>query len=658
MATLKKYKSRFEREISIPEFNNNIYPGDNFYLHVNDNWLKHTKIPSYTSSYSVNEEIEDIIKKDLYNLLDKCYTFAKKDSSQKSFESKLKNTIGRFGISVLCKSVQKNSILTLKSYLQNIHCIRSINDVGDVLGFFSRNKINTFLTSFLQLERTKSDKSIYTLYLTYGELGLPDITYYKATAPGKLRTLISYIQLIKKLTTLLEIDDLSEIVTFESYLSEKYEKVEYGESILLKGGELLKEFDKFPWDNFFTSYGIEDWKEKTYRIHSKQLFKVLEKAFEEISLEQFKKLFTLHMILHALPILPPPYDDIHFDFYQKRLRGQKEKYTQRYLYLFLTKIYLTTPLSILYTKYFLKDSLKKNTTNFIKKIHDSAIKQIEKNSWLEKKTKKLAKEKVKNMVLSIGWPESYYPLNLPDLQTDNLLKNIYLLSASSTQNDIELLNKVSEPGRFWNEPSFMVNAFYYNEINEFIIPAGSLLYPFYSDSKSIGWSYGGLGVVIGHEIVHAFDEDGRNYDTHGFYKSWWLPRDNKRYNILSQKIIDIYSNSKMYGIHLDGSQTINEDLADLGGVSIALEALKIELQKSSEKEKIHEYQQFFISYAVSWRTKEEKKKSLHSLIIDPHSPAEFRVNNIICHFNEFYEAFNVGVSNKMYISPEKRISVF
>ena len=658
MATLKKYKSRFEKEINIPEFNNNIHPGDNFYLHINDNWLKHTKIPNYASSYSINEEIEDIIEKDLYSLLDNCYTFAKKASTKKSFESQLKDSIGCFGVSVLDKSVQKNSILTLKSYLQNIHCIRSIEDIGDVLGFFCRNKISTFLSSFLQLERTRSDKSIYTLYLTYGALGLPDISYYKATAPGKLRTLVSYVQLIRKLTNLLEIDDLSEIVSFETYLSDKYEKVENDISVLLKGHELLKEFDKFPWDNFFTSYGIQNWKEKTYRIQSKHLFHVLEKALEKTPLEQFKKLFTLHMILHALPMLPPPYDDLHFDFYQKRLRGQKEKYKQRYLYLYLTKIYLTIPLSILYRKYFLKDSLKKKTTYFIKKIQSSAIKQIEKNSWLQEKTKKLAKEKVKNMTLSIGWPESYYPLNLPQLHTDNLLKNIYLLSSSSTQNDIQLLNKVSEPGRFWNEPTFMVNAFYYNEINEFIIPAGSLLYPFYSDSKSIGWNYGGLGAIIGHEMVHAFDEDGRDYDVHGLYKSWWLPRDNKKYNILSKKLIDLYSSSKIHGIHLDGNKTINENLADLGGVSIALEALKIELEGESEKTRINELQQFFISYAISWRTKEDKKKSLYSLIVDPHSPAEFRVNNIISHFNEFYEAFNISVSNKMYIPPEKRISVF
>jgi putative endopeptidase len=364
------------------------------------------------------------------------------------------------------------------------------------------------------------------------------------------------------------------------------------------------------------------------------------------------------MILHAIPILPPPYDNIHFDFYQKKLRGQKEKYSQKYLNLYLTKLYLSTPLSILYKKYYLEDSLKYSSTKFIKNIQTSAIKQIESNHWLQESTKDTAKEKIKHMTLNIGWPEYYYPLDLPNLQTDNLLKNIYLLSSSLTSHEIQLLNKVSEPGKTWNEPSFMVNAFYYNEINQFIVPAGSLMYPFYSEQKSVGWNYGGLGAVIGHEMIHAFDEDGRFYNPFGLYKPWWLLKDKRRYLVLSKKLKDLYSKSKIYGVYLDGNKTINENLADLGGVSIALEALKHEIEGKPEKERKAEFQQFFISYAVSWRTKEEKKKVLQSLITDTHSNPIFRVNNIVIHFEEWYNAFDVAVSNKLYVAPEDRIKVF
>jgi len=656
MATLKKYK----QNIIIPEINPEIHPGDNFYKYVNDTWLNTTKIPDYESSFSVNEEIEEIIQKDLFSLIEECEILAKKGNKVHSFDAILKDTIGRFALSSNRIAVQKNSIESLKKGLLNLHCIRSIDDIGEILGFLCRNKIPTIIGSFLQLERTEHNTSVYTLFLTTGNLGLPDISYYNATAPGKLRTLIAYLQLIKSICKLLDIDDISETVTFESYFSAHIEGLSNDESFLIKGKELIKTFKGFPWETFFTTYGISSWKDKIFRIQSKKYLHVLENTFLTTPLEHFKSLFMLHLILHALPILPPPYDDLHFKFYQNRLRGQKKKVAQHYLTLFLSQTYLSKPLSILYKKMYLKDLLKIHATKFIEKIRSSALKQIETNSWMEDSTKYLAKEKIKNMVLSIGWPESYPKFVLPLLQTDNLLENVYLLSTSSTDEDISLLNKTSIPGKTWNEPSYIVNAFYYNEINEFIVPAGSLLYPFFGGDNecSIGWNYGGLGCVIGHEMIHAFDDDGKDYDQHGLYNPWWKPRDNRRFHVISKKLVEIYNNSKVYGINVNGSLTLNENLADLGGFSIALEALKHEIADKSEKERKYELQQFFISYAVSWRTREDKKKILQGLIIDRHSPAELRVNLIVSQIDEWYDIFDVKVANNLFVAPEDRAKIY
>jgi putative endopeptidase len=496
------------------------------------------------------------------------------------------------------------------------------------------------------------------LYLSSSNLGLPDISYYNASAPGKMKTLISYIQMVKDLCKLLKIDDISDVISLESFYSAHINKLEDANSILIKGHELQKIFQIFPWNNFFTSYGIDNWKNKSYRIQSKKYFYILQKSFIDVPLEQFKKLFKLHLILNTLLILPKPYNNLYFEFYQNKLKGQKEKYSQKYLTLILIKKHLSIPLSILYKKEFLEISLKRDATKFIEKIRSSALKQIASNTWLQESTKKTAIEKVKNMTLSIGWPTKYYELNLPILQTDNLLENIYLLSAASTAKDIKLLNTESIPGTTWEEPAFMVNAFYYNEINEFVIPAGSLQYPFYSDKSSIGWNYGGLGAVIGHEMIHAFDENGRNYNDHGLFKQWWCPIDNRRYSVIIKKLEELYTNSTIYETHINGDRTVSENLADLGGLSIALGALKDELKGVSEKKRIDEIRQFFISYAISWRTKEEKKKVLQSLIIDTHSPPEFRVNNIVNQFDEWYEVFNVEVGNKMFVAPEERIRVF
>jgi len=647
MVTLKKHK---EKQIIILPPNYKINPGDNFYIYINDTWLKDTVIPKYKTSYSINEEIETLIEKDLFSIIDHCTKSKNKTSLEK--------TIGIFNKSCMDKNVQKNSIITLKNNLKNIHCMHSINDIGSILGSFCKYNIYTFLTLYIELENKKENTNIYTLNIDPNVLGLPDITYYKGTAPGKIQTLIAYIEMIKKLCKILDIDDISDIVELESYYSSYMELVKDDTSILIKGEELQKEFPNFPFETLFISYGIVSWKKNTYRIKSTRFIKIVEKTFIHEELEKFKKLFTLHMILHALPMLPSPYNNIYYEFFEKKLKGQKEQISQRQLSLSLIQTYLTKPLSILYKKKYLKNSLKTNTTIFIEKIRKSALEQIKSNTWLYKSTKDVAREKVKDMTLSIGWPESYPKFYLPDLHNNNLLENIYLLSEGLTQEDIELLNTHSIPGKVWKEPTYIVNAFYYNEINEFIIPAGSLFYPFYGEQCSKGWNYGGLGSVIGHEMVHAFDEDGKDYNEKGLYKNWWLPRDNRRYNKISKKLEKFYNKSKIYGKHIDGKDTLNENLADLGGVSIALNALKYEIKDYDTKQKLYELQQFFISFAVSWRTKDEKKQVLQSLIIDVHSPAEFRVNNIVCHFDEWYEAFDVEVSNKMYVEPGKRIRVF
>ena len=647
------------KDISIPPLNKGILPGDNFYLHVNSSWIKRTRIPESSASYSVNEEIQEQIDKELFEILRECEIFASKGINAKG--SKIRDIIGRLILSSMRFKVQKNSQLLLKQKIQNLHCIRSVDDVGEVLGYLCKHGVTTIMITYLQLERTEEDTSIYNLVISSGLLGLANDTYYKATAPGKLRTLYSYIKLVKKVCNILEIEDLSNVIPIEAFFSAHIENnsLEEGDKNLFKGVELVKKFPKFPWKAFFQSYGIENFLENVFRISSIKYIEVLEESFSTVTFEQWKQLFTLHTILHALPLLPPPFDDIHFDFFEKRLRGQKKKLSQNYLTLNLVRNYLSVPLSILFKDKYLEDSLKKDATRFVRTVQDSAIKQIDSNSWLETKTKNRATKKIKEMVLSIGWPEKYPVLYIPPLDTENLLYNIYALAASKTFQDIQLLNKKTRPGLIWNEPNFLVNAFYYNEINEFVIPAGILMYPFFDRKKrSTGWNYGGLGAVIGHEMVHAFDEDGKNYDEKGIFKYWWSKKDLKHFHSFSKKLVDLYSSSKIYTISINGKKTLSENLADLGGLSIALEALKKEISSLNDSEKKDELKQFFISYAVSWRTKEEKQKVLQSLFMDVHAPPEFRVNNIVVHFDEWYSAFDIEVSDNLYIPPEERIRVF
>uniref|UniRef100_A0A6C0IF84 Peptidase M13 C-terminal domain-containing protein n=1 Tax=viral metagenome TaxID=1070528 RepID=A0A6C0IF84_9ZZZZ len=629
------------QKILIPPYDIKINPGDNFYLYVNNNWLNKINVPNYLSSYSVNEEIENNINIDLFSILDDC------EKNNDNEKNDFKTLIGNFILS--SKSSKSVSLNYLLSKIQNLNTIKTIDDIGEVLGYLCKHKINTLLETYLILERTKENKSIYTLVLNQGVLGLPDKYYY-------LNNLNVYQELCKHLSKLLKIDDISNSVILESFFSKYLNDTVTGE--LYEGNELLKEFPTFPWKSFFISYGIENFEKYIFRIEAIEWIRLLEKSFKLFPIEDFKQLFIFNMILHALPYLPEPFNTLNYQFFEKSLNGQKKKISQKHLTLLLCKEYISVPLSILYKEKFLKLSLKTKATKFIESIRKSSIEQIETNIWLQKKTKKEAVEKIKNMVLSIGWPEKYPKYNLSVINKNNLLENIYTLSSASVKEDIELLNKESKPGVTWKEPSFIVNAYYYNEINEFIIPAGTLFYPFFGDNCSLGWNYGGLGAVIGHEMIHAFDNDGKEYDEYGIRRKWWLSKDDYYYKIYSKKLIHLFNSSKIYDNHINGEKTLNENIADLGGLSVALEALKKEIKLYDKKKEKYELQQFFLSYAVSWRTKDEKKRVLENLITDVHSPPELRVNNIVNQFDEWYEVFDIKVGNKMFIEPHKRIRVF
>ena len=657
MDTLKKYKPLFEKEIKIYDVKPINKPGNNFYMYVNQTWLNKTHIPSYSSSHSVNEEIEDIIEKDLFILLTKAKHFALHGKPPTTKHDKYLDIIGKFVLSSDTISFQKNSIIFLKEKLKNIHCIRSIDDIGEVLGYLNKHKIPTILSTYLKLEKTNKGH-VYILNFLPGTLGLPDDSYYKGTAPGKIKALYAYIQFIKQVCLKLDIDDISDIITLESYFSINYLLGSKDDGKLYSGKDLENIYSFFPWASYFKAYDIQDYEEKQFRVEIPEWFKYFKKALSANDYTNWKKLFSLHIILHAVSILPPPFDDYHFNFYGKYLKGQHKKLPQKKLTLYLIKEYITQPLSELYQRYFLKNSLKEKTTQFIEKIRLSAIDQINLNSWLQPTTKVIARNKVKQMILSIGWPDKNIPYNCPILTNNNLLSNVYKLSETMTIQELSLLNKHVKPGMYWLEPTFMANAYYYNENNQFIVPAASLMFPFYSENRSLGWNYGGLGSVIGHEMVHAFDEDGKHYAPNGAYKNWWISIDNRRYNVYSKKLIDLYNITKIYNHSIDGNLTLSENLADLGGMSIALEALKKEISSKSDEEKKKELRDFFISYAVSWRTKEEKQKQLQSLIIDKHSPPEIRVNNIVSQFEEWYDVFNIEKNDKLYITPENRIKVF
>lgn len=626
-----------------------------FYLCVNKSWLRSVHVPPFKSAFGVSEEIEAQIEAHLFSIASKSQMAFREAQTTKT----LPTMIGAIVESALKTTNQPKNIQLLQVHLGRLNCLETKEQVAKVLGEYCRARIGTLFRIDGTYLDTQNGK--YCLQIRRGTIGLPDRLYYQDSSPGRWKTIHFYTQYLDKVSAQLGIASVSPIVQIEKKLAPYILMKKVSETPKeMHGTQLESKYRHIPWNNLFQAYGVQDWRRRVYSVESQEWISIVNSLFEKEDISFWKLLFQSELIHHSVAYLPPPYDDYHYEFFRKRLKGQAMKLPQKYLMLEVLTEYAAPFLSKLYKEEFLTSSFRENASQFAKEIQSAAIHRLDSVEWLQPKTREAAKEKVEKMRLSIAYPDSFGVTPLPLVNPECLLETIFSLSVWKTEDDIRRLGTKRKDQKGWEDPIYAVNGYYYSEDNELIIPAGSLLSPFYEESKPLGWNYGGVGVVMGHEITHAFDEEGKEYDPTGHRKSWWSSHDKKQYEEKTKQIIKVFSSQKVLGNSVDGESTLSENIADLGGLAIALDALNLELKrrKCSLEEQKRAYQQFFISYAVSWRVKERKEKQIQGLLVDRHAPTPLRVNLIVNQFQEWYDAFDIQETDPMYVDPKKRLKIF
>jgi putative endopeptidase len=449
------------------------------------------------------------------------------------------------------------------------------------------------------------------------------------------------------------VNGLESIISIENDIVIKYIQAKNEDLKPIRGADLEKKIPGFAWAAFFERLGYVSWRKQTLFVRSFLWLRLLQNLLKKLPIDTWKLLLKKQAIFHFLKYLPAPFDTFHYDFFGHQLQGQTQKTPQQELTIQLLMNYCQDELSYLYVKRFVPETLKTRSMKLAKEIVSAAQKRLEKTEWLQPDTRKKAIEKLDAMRLGVCYPDEWPPFEpIEGLDTKILVKNILYLAKHNFK---KMLKEIHTKPKYWEEGAYRVNAYYYSETNEFIIPAGSILRPFYSDTAPLGWNYGGVGAIMGHELTHAFDEDGKDYDPKGRKKPWWTPSDLRHYREVSDQLITLYSSQKIGSHFVNGVYTLSENIADLGGLAFALDALKMEMEKkgiTSKEKQLEAYRWFFISYAVSWRTKIRPTKLQQMLLLDNHSPPNLRVNCIVRQFQEWRDAFGLRDSK------EKPIQIF
>jgi len=610
--------------------------GDDFYTWVNKEWISDTKIPPFENDFGASDEIEECIDNEIKSIFN-------------TIMSKKHPSAEELSLQMLHNSFYKEnrSLTFLKDILESIYCIQTPRDVMKHIGLLSKYKMNTILN--IDYCNTK-DKHLEFL-IRPNIPGMADGLYKSSEFIDKYKEYLGHIG--KELG----IEKLEKVAQFEKCLLGQFNSSIDERVSSMKGHGFTRKFHSIPWNVYFETIGFSNWKTMQISYKYPILIRKFGTLLHQVPISMWKLYVYKMYIFSLIKYLGTPFDDYHFNFFGKYLQGQKEKNSKTNTFLDFTYDSIPDIVSKLFWNVCGDETIVTGVEQIAKDVRYAAIARLRDNPWLSMSSKVASIEKIQEIKYKIGHPKQWDEFHV-DLQSDDFIQNIFILGEHYSQKQIQNLGNKHT---MWEEGIFRVNAYYFSEFNEIIFPYGILAPPFYKKDINPSWNYGGIGATMGHELCHAFDDDGKDYDQHGIVRTWWTQRDRRQYSIRAGKMRKLYSSNKILGKHLDGEVTLSENIADLAGISISLEALRKNLKErgiTKQEDIAQEYRIFFISYATSWRTLYRNRKLRSSLAMDVHSPAYIRVNMVVSQVDEWYEAFDIDKHSPLYVKEEDRIHFF
>jgi putative endopeptidase len=374
----------------------------------------------------------------------------------------------------------------------------------------------------------------------------------------------------------------------------------------------------------------------------------------------WKAFYHFHVTDDAASFLSKAFVDAQFDYYNRAINGQQQIKPRWERIYAVTDSRLGEALGKLYVDRYFTETAKSRMMELVSNLQKAFESHIAGLDWMSAETKVKARDKLYAFIKKIGFPDKWRDYSKVTIDRGKYFENMI----SANKNDYEYqLSKLNKPvdKTEWGMTPPTINAYYNPTFNEIVFPAGILQFPFFDPEADDAINYGGIGMVIGHEMTHGFDDQGAQYDKDGNLKNWWATEDSVKFVAKSKSVIDLYNTFTVLDtLHINGSLTTGENMADIGGIAIAYDAFKLTKQ-GQDTTRIDGFtpdQRFFISLAQIWRGKMKNEALRLRVNTDPHSPAEFRVNGPLQNFTPFYTAFNVQPGDKMYLPEDKRIKIW
>lgn len=659
LASCDKPQTPEKSFVDVPGIDTSIKPGDNFFRYVNGKWYDTARIADDQSGVGSYMFLNIPQKKLLQHILDSV-------SSISNTPGSIEQKVGDFYASGMdTTTINQRDDEPLQPIFKRID---DITDPSGVISFTaSESKFGngSLLAFYVFPDNENSGVNIAHVYQT--GIGLPDRDYYFKTDAATIGIQDAYK---KYLTTIFQLTGT------DATTSTKHAEIVYGiekalatshkTNVALRDihanynkiavADLSKKHSNMHWPLLLEKFGT-----KTDSIDVAQFayHDKLNAMLKSTSLNDWKIYLKAFTVRNYATALSKPFVDASFEF-TKALTGQAKQKTRKQIMTEGVDGWLGQALGQLYVKKYFNEAAKNRVLALVNNLEKAFENRINNLDWMSDSTKVQAKDKLHAITQKIGYPDKWRSYDKVQIDRSKYFENILSLN----ENDWNFqINKIDQPvdKTEWGVSPSTVTAYYNPYNNEIVFPAGILQFPYFDFAADDAINYGGIGMVIGHELTHAFDDQGSKFDKQGNVKNWWTKEDLEKFTAKTQGMAALYGTfTVLDSVHINGNLTLGENTADNGGIAIAYDAFKMTAQ-GKDTVKIDGYtpdQRFFLSIARIWRVKTRDAFLRTYVNNDPHSPAMWRVNGPLMNFEPFYQSFNLQPGDKNYLTPEQRVKIW
>ncbi len=665
--------------IDVAGMDRSVAPGDDFFLHANGTWVKGTDIPADASRWGTFNILND-------QSMQRTRTVLEAAASGSAPAGSEERKVGDLYASYLDEAtVEARGLEPLRPNLAAVAALRDKAALARALGADLRTDVDALNATHYHTSRILgfwvapdlNQPTVYVGYLFQGGLGMPDREYYLSANPKMVATRDRYRAHVVRVLQLAGIEGAEQkagrILDLETRMAKVHatraESLEVRRAEAWKRTEFAAQAPGLDWRSFFSAAGLEQ--QQTLFVWQPAAVTGLAALVKQVPLSTWKAWMTFHAIDRQAPLLPRTFVDENFDFYGKTLAGTPELSARWKRAVetvseirskqvgFREEAAMGDAVGRLYVARYFPASAKVQIQEMVRQIIAAFDRRVEALDWMAPATKAHAREKLKTLVVGVGYPDRWVDYSGLEISTDDLVGNMQRASLFDYRRHLAQLGKPVDTADWCMEPQ-TVNAVNLPLQNGLNFPAAILQPPFFDPEAPAAVNYGGIGTVIGHEISHSFDDQGAMFDAQGRLRNWWTPADFAKFEESGARLAAQFEAYHPFpDLHVNGKQTLGENIADVAGLAAAHDGWRASLggKEAPEVSGFTGEQQFFLAYAQNWRGKTREPLARQMLIADGHAPGHYRaltVRNI----DAWYAAFAVKPGQQLYLPPEQRIRVW